>query len=61
MGTELKLVVKWNGKEFDLDNLSENDSVVTLKDAIYKQTGVRPQRQKLLNLKLKGKLFALPK
>ncbi|XP_075214018.1 ubiquitin-like domain-containing C-terminal domain phosphatase 1 [Lycorma delicatula] len=56
MGAELKLGVKWNGKEFELDNLSENDTVIMLKDAIYKQTGVRPERQKLLNLKLKGKI-----
>lgn len=54
MGSEIKLGVKWNGKEFELDNLSENDSIATLKDVIFKQTGVRPERQKLLNLKLKG-------
>lgn len=56
MGTELRVCVKWNGKEFELDNLSENDTVVMLKDAIFKQTGVRPHRQKLLNLKFKGKV-----
>lgn len=55
MDTDFKLAVKWNGNEYELDNFSENDSVATLKDAIFKQTGVRPERQKLLNLKLKGK------
>lgn len=48
-----KLFVKWSGKEYEID-LTENDSVADLKAAIHKETGVRPERQKLLNLKLKG-------
>ncbi|XP_069693402.1 ubiquitin-like domain-containing CTD phosphatase 1 [Periplaneta americana] len=55
MENEMKLVVKWSGKEYEICNLSESDSVATLKNAIHKETGVRPERQKLLNLKLKGK------
>jgi hypothetical protein len=54
MENEVKVVVKWNGKEYDICNLSDSDSVGTLKNAIHKETGVRPERQKLLNLKLKG-------
>lgn len=54
MDCEVKLIVKWNGKEYEILNLSQNDTVADLKDAIQKQTGVRSDRQKLLNLKLKG-------
>ncbi|KAG5888578.1 hypothetical protein JTB14_029875 [Gonioctena quinquepunctata] len=55
MEGELKIVLKWNGKEFNLES-SEEDSVSDLKKEIEKQTGVRPERQKLLNLKHKGKV-----
>lgn len=50
----IKICVKWSGKEYDIE-LLENDTVAELKNAIQKNTGVRPDRQKLLNLKLKGK------
>uniref|UniRef100_A0A1B6HKL0 Ubiquitin-like domain-containing CTD phosphatase 1 n=1 Tax=Homalodisca liturata TaxID=320908 RepID=A0A1B6HKL0_9HEMI len=56
MENEVKCVIKWSGNEYEVDSLSENDTVGTLKDAIYKKTGVRPERQKLLNLKFKGKM-----
>lgn len=49
------LVIKWSGKEYKIE-LTENATVTDLKNAIQKQTGVRPERQKLLNLKLKGRL-----
>lgn len=49
-----KIIVKWSGKEYELE-LTDNDTVADLKSAIQKETGVRPDRQKLLNLKLKGK------
>lgn len=55
MENEVKIVVKWGGKEYEICHLSQDDSVGTLKNAIHKETGVRPERQKLLNLKLKGK------
>lgn len=48
-----KVFVKWSGKEYEVD-VSENDTVEDLKNAIQKQTGVKPERQKLLNLKFKG-------
>ncbi|CAH1155357.1 unnamed protein product [Phaedon cochleariae] len=51
----LKIILKWNGKEYNLESC-ENDSVSDLKREIQKQTGVRPDRQKLLNLKCKGKV-----
>jgi len=52
----LNLVIKWAGKEFpfqDLDGTST--TVLDLKKMIWEKTQVLPQRQKLLNLKMKGK------
>lgn len=46
--------LKWNGKDFNIE-LTENDTIFDLKKEIEKQTGVKPEHQKLLNLKLKGK------
>lgn len=54
MENECKITVKWSGKEFCI-NIFETDTVLTLKERIYEETGVRPDRQKLLNLKFKGK------
>lgn len=59
MEVNIKIIVKWSGKEYDVE-LTENDTVNDLKNAIQKATGVRPERQKLLNLKFKG-TFALIK
>lgn len=55
MDENIKIIVKWSGKEYEISDLTENDTVEKLKDSIYKVTGVRPPRQKLLNLKHKGK------
>ncbi|KAJ2940067.1 hypothetical protein O0L34_g14102 [Tuta absoluta] len=52
----LKLSVKWNGKEFEIPEFSPSDSVAMLKIAIENATGVRPERQKLLNVKFQGNL-----
>lgn len=53
MDSAVKIILKWSGKEYDIE-MTENESVLDLKKEIEKQTGVRPERQKLLNLKLKG-------
>lgn len=50
----LKLSVKWNGKEYEIPEFSPSDSVAMLKIAIENATGVRPERQKLLNVKFQG-------
>ncbi|EEB18015.1 conserved hypothetical protein [Pediculus humanus corporis] len=55
MEEKVKVVVKWSGREFEISNLSPNDTVEKLKDAIFRETGVRPHRQKLLNLKYRAK------
>ena len=57
MDNEVKITVKWNGEEHSISEIQENDTVLILKEKIHKVTGVRPERQKLLNLKLKGYLI----
>ncbi|XP_018577705.1 ubiquitin-like domain-containing CTD phosphatase 1 [Anoplophora glabripennis] len=52
---DIKIILKWSGKEYEIE-INEGDNVLDLKKEIEKQTGVRPNRQKLLNLKLKGKM-----
>lgn len=59
MSGELKLLVKWSGQEYEVDGVNENDNIETLKDAIFRKTGVRPERQKLLNLKFKGLFYVV--
>ena len=52
------MVVKWAGKEYTVQDLDPTLTVLDLKLEIQTQTGVRPDRQKLLNLKVKGGYFA---
>lgn len=49
------LTVKWAGKEYEVLGLDPEDTVLSLKVKIMELTSVRPERQKLLNLKFKGK------
>ncbi|KAK2176352.1 hypothetical protein NP493_666g01002 [Ridgeia piscesae] len=49
------VVVKWNGKEYVITGLNFDKSIKDLKEAIKDETGVLPERQKLLGLKYKGK------
>ncbi|XP_074640862.1 ubiquitin-like domain-containing CTD phosphatase 1 [Tubulanus polymorphus] len=51
----IDFIVKWSGKEYKIEGLSESETVYNLKDAIKKQTGVMPERMKLMGLKYKGK------
>lgn len=53
--SEFKLIVKWSGAEYEIE-LDPMDNIALLKHEIYKKTNVRPERQKLLNLKYKGKM-----
>jgi hypothetical protein len=53
---EICVVIKWSGKEYPINDLTEIDTVAVIKHEIFKRTQVRPERQKLLNLKFKGKL-----
>merc|ERR1711936_1475484 len=49
-------MVKWAGKEYNIEVIESTDTVMDLKVKIMEKTGVRPERQKLLNLKVKGKV-----
>ncbi|KAJ6635589.1 Ubiquitin-like domain-containing CTD phosphatase 1 [Pseudolycoriella hygida] len=51
---EISIIVKWCGKEFVINDLIDSDTVAVLRHEIFKKTQVRPERQKLLNLKYKG-------
>ena len=51
----VSLIVKWAGKEYPIENLPLNSTVQDLKSAIQGKTNVLPARQKLLNLRFKGK------
>ena len=55
---EFGIVIKWSGKEYKISGLDENETLLDLKNAIQKETGVLPHRQKLLGLKTKGKVCA---
>lgn len=48
------LIIKWSGGEYVIEGLEPSWTVLQLKEQIYKQTGVLPERQKLLGLKYKG-------
>uniref|UniRef100_A0A1B6CJG5 Ubiquitin-like domain-containing CTD phosphatase 1 n=1 Tax=Clastoptera arizonana TaxID=38151 RepID=A0A1B6CJG5_9HEMI len=56
MESKIKLFVKWSGKEYEINDITLNDNVGSLKESIYKLTRVRSDRQKLLNLKFNGKM-----
>lgn len=50
-----ELIVKWSAKEYLISLPSSTGTVMCLKKAIEIKTGVKVERQKLLNLKFKGK------
>lgn len=56
MAAEVEIVVKWSGDEYKISGLSGTQCVKDLKSEIQKQTGVLPERQKLLGFKYKGKV-----
>lgn len=51
---DVSIIVKWNGKEYPITDMSDQETVAVLKHEIARLTNVRPERQKLLNLKHKG-------
>nr|CAG4634946.1 EOG090X0A5K [Alona affinis] len=55
MADDIGVVVKWSGKEYEIAIPSSTGTVLCLKKAIEVQTSVKIERQKLLNLKFKGK------
>ena len=51
----LTLTIKWSATEYTIDSVTSDCSVFDLKNAIYKKTGVKPERQKLMGLKSNGR------
>ncbi|XP_041079052.1 ubiquitin-like domain-containing CTD phosphatase 1 [Polyodon spathula] len=51
----VSVIIKWGGQEYSITTLSDEDTVLDLKQSIKFLTGVLPVRQKLLGLKVKGK------
>lgn len=51
----LSVIIKWGGQEYSISALSEDDTVLDLKQSIKSLTGVLPERQKLLGLKIRGR------
>ncbi|XP_048459892.1 ubiquitin-like domain-containing CTD phosphatase 1 [Rhincodon typus] len=51
----ISIIIKWSGQEYPVTKLTEEDTVLDLKETIKTLTGVLPERQKLLGLKIKGK------
>ncbi|XP_072923981.1 ubiquitin-like domain-containing CTD phosphatase 1 isoform X2 [Hemitrygon akajei] len=51
----VSIIIKWSGQEYPVTKLTEEDTVLDLKEMIKTLTGVLPERQKLLGLKIKGK------
>ena len=51
----LAITLKWGCREYSVTTLSEDDTVLDLKQFLKTLTGVLPERQKLLGLKVKGK------
>jgi len=51
----VSLVIKWAGKEYPIEDLPASSTVLDLKNVIQQKTQVLPARQKLLNLKQRGK------
>lgn len=48
------LTFKWNGQDYKVTNLLLTNTVLELKEELYKQTNVLGERQKLLGLKTKN-------
>lgn len=54
----VSVIIKWGGQEYSISSLSEEDTVLDLKQSIKTLTGVLPERQKLLGLKVKGEMMS---
>lgn len=48
------VTVKWSGKEYEIE-VKDDMTVSSFKDSIEAHTGVKPERQKILNLKHMGR------
>lgn len=53
----IKFIIKWASKEYTFDNLESDNTILDLKESIYSETGVKPERQKLMGLKTRSSKF----
>lgn len=51
----VSVTVKWSGNEYVINGIDKTANVLALKNKIYQEIGVKPERQKLLGLKCKGR------
>ena len=56
-----QIVIKWSGNDYKIENIFQFNTVLDLKNEIKTLTGVLPERQKLLGLKIKGNLYFRPR
>jgi hypothetical protein len=47
----IEMTIKWSGNDYVIANLLPTHTLADLKSEIYKQTNVKPERQKILGLK----------
>ena len=52
-----KLIVKWSSSEYEIDCLDPENTISDIKDCIQSKTGVKPERQKLMGLKMKNGFY----
>eukprot|EP01135_Chromosphaera_perkinsii_P002876 Nk52_evm31s229 gene=Nk52_evmTU31s229 len=52
-----EFIIKWGGKEYRF-MAALDDNIGSLKEWMYAQTGVRPEKQKILGMKIGGKMIA---
>ncbi|XP_003494328.1 ubiquitin-like domain-containing CTD phosphatase 1 [Bombus vosnesenskii] len=50
-----KIIIVWGRKRIEIPDVNLDDTVRGLKERIYKETNILPERQKLLNLRTKDK------
>jgi len=58
LGAPHSIMVKWSGKEYNIEDTSCLKTILDLKERIKEMTGVHVDRQKLLNLTYRGKQAA---
>lgn len=51
------ITIKWSGSEYVIDEtaVNQNDTIADLRQELYRLTGVKPERQKLMGLKSNNK------
>ena len=52
MSVYIEIEIKWNGQNYKVSNLLESHTINDLKNELFTQTNVLPERQKILGLKL---------